>query len=62
MSISESSQRKLPVQWPMPGENTLLLTVAAGFLILILVAALLMPALAKGSMTPEEEALSRLCD
>ena len=63
MSISESSQRKLPVQWPMPSENTLLAAIAAGLLIFhVLVATMLMPASAKGPMTPEEEVLLRLCD
>ena len=63
MSISEEAERKRRVQWPMPSEDALLVAVAAGFLILhILAAAILMPASAKGPMTPQEEVVSRLCD
>jgi hypothetical protein len=63
MSISESSQRKWPVQWPMPNEYTLLAAVAVGLLIFhIIFAVTLMPASANGPATSQEEALLRLCD
>jgi hypothetical protein len=63
MSVSEGSARKLPARLPMPSENALLAVIAVGFLVLhVLVAVTLMPASAKGPMTPEEEVLSRLCD
>ena len=47
----------------MPSENVLLAGIAAAFLLLhITVAVTLMPASAKGPMTPQEEVLSQLCD
>ena len=63
MSAIEGSASKLSARLPMPSENVLLAVIAAGFLALhVLVAVTLMPASAKGPMTPQEEVLSRLCD
>ena len=63
MSVNEASVDKLPARLPMFSENTLLAAIAAGFLALhVLVAVTLMPAPARGPMTPQEEVLSRLCD
>jgi hypothetical protein len=63
MSINEISERKWPVQRPLPNENGLLAAVAIALLILnILVVVTLTPASARGPMTAEEDALARLCD
>lgn len=57
------SERRLPVQRPVPSEDALLIAVAAGFLIFhILVAVMLMPASARGPVTSQEDVLSRLYD
>lgn len=63
MPLSERSERKLPVQWPVASEDALLTAVAAGFLFLhILVAVMLMPASARGPVTSQEYVLSGLYD
>jgi hypothetical protein len=67
MSVIEGSVDRSParpaIRPQILSENVLLAVIAAAFLAFhVLVAVTLMPASAKGPMTPQEEVLSRFCD